>query len=124
MVDDKAHDPAAVVKDILANGPLLVGAFRKLAHQRGIPVKDINKAADAAGAHRRRQGRPGEGGWVMTLEQPADEGIITRPGRQGFYAHVTSHGKEVQQKLGNTIEEARERMARLKEKLQEEAQER
>src|SRR5437016_5450803 len=109
MVDDRADDPVAVVREILAKGPVPAPEFRRLCHEHGIPKKKIPAAAQAAGAECRRHGRPGEGGWVWTLTRPPDDGIITRPGRRGFYAHVFRDGKEVQQKLGDTIEEARAR---------------
>lgn len=121
MIDDRALDPAGVIRQILANGPLAAPEFRRQAHAQGIPIKNIGKAAKAAGAECRRQGLPGEGGWVWMLSRPDDDGIINRPGRSGFHAHFFRHGQEVQQKLGDTIEEARVRMAELKKQLDEEA---
>lgn len=121
MHTDSTEAPEIIVRDILANGPLPPAEFRRLAHERGIPVKNIGKAAKAAGAECRRIGPPGKDGWLWMLSAPADDGIVTRSGRAGFYAHFFRHGQEVQQKLGDTIEEARERMKELKTRLDAEA---
>src|SRR5436309_3265023 len=77
MLEYRAHDPAGVVREILAGGPLPAPEFRRLAYERGIPVKLIAKAARAAGAECRRTGAPGAGGWVWTLSAPEDDGIVT-----------------------------------------------
>lgn len=114
MIDGRAHDPPGVVRGILAAGPVPAPEFRKLARDRGIPVKAIKAACDAAGAVCRKLGRPGEGGWVWQLGRPLDDFIRTHAGRRGFYAdNLFAGGKEVQCKLGDTIEEAREKVAAI-----------
>lgn len=124
MVDDKTADPVGIIIGILAQGPVPAPVFRRLAHERGVPVKGIAKAARAAGAQCRRHGLPcagrGEGGWVWTLRRPPDEGIVSLPGRPGFYARLYRRNKVRQQKLGDTIEEARTRLAELRKQMDEE----
>lgn len=118
MVEDKADDPVDVIRAILAAGPVPAPEFRRLAHEQGVPVKEIPKAAKAAGAECRRLGRPGEGGWIWALTSLADQGIVTRKGRKGFYAKFMFHGKEIQQWLADDLDTARARLVELKADLE------
>jgi hypothetical protein len=120
MAVDRTMDPVAAVREILAGGPVPAPEFRRLAREQGIPVKGIPKAVEAAGARYRRDGRPGEGGWVYELTTSEGEGIIERPGRKGFYAHFFFHGREIQCKLADDLETATVRLAELRRKLEQE----
>jgi hypothetical protein len=118
-IEDRAEDPVAVIRDILAAGPVPAPLFRRLAHERGVPVKEIPKATKALGAQCHRNGAPGKagrgnGGWVWVLDWPYDHFIVKKPGRKGYYANnLYFRGKEIQHKLADDIDAARLKIAEV-----------
>jgi hypothetical protein len=106
MIDDRADDPVGVVRDVLANGPVSPAEFKRLTHERGVSVKLLPKAA---GARCVRTGGIGQGSWAWVLSVPIDHFITTKPRRKGYYANnLFVRGKEVQCKLADDLEAARE----------------
>lgn len=118
----KADDPVAVVREILAGGPVPAPEFRERAYERGIPKKEIGKACRDAGADCVRYGPPGAGGWQWQLGKPEDFGIIKRPNRRGLHAKFFFRGREIQRKLtdDDDMEAAKLAMAELVAQLEEE----
>lgn len=122
MVDDRAENPESVILEILANGPVVAKEFRRLAYSRGVPVKDIRRAAHAIGARCRKHGGRGQlgGGWQWELSRPADRGIVQIPGRRGYYAKFLFHGRQIVQKLADDFDTAKVRIADLYARLESE----
>lgn len=122
MVDDRADDPQSVILEILANGPVVAKEFRRLAYERGVPMKDIRRAAHAVGAKCRKYGGRGQlgGGWQWELSRPADRGIVQIPGRRGYYAKFLFHGRQICEKLADDFETAKARIAELYARLESE----
>jgi hypothetical protein len=122
VVDDRADNPESVILEILANGPVVAKEFRRLAYQRGVPVKDIRRAARAVGAKCRKYGGRGQlgGGWQWELSRPADRGIVQIPGRRGYYAKFLFHGTQICEKLSDDFDTAKVRIAELYARLESE----
>ena len=85
---EPARDPIAVIRLLLAKGPVRANVFREQCHREGVSLHDIYKLARAAGARCRKAGSVGSGSvgsgfWLWELRPPENFGIIQRPGRRG-----------------------------------------
>ncbi len=110
-------DPVGAIRSILAEGDVPAKEFRRLAREAGVPTGSyrLYQWAKIAGAHARKRGPVGEGGyWVWSLARDEEQGLVTRPGRKGFYAHFWHRGREIQEKLSDDLAEARALLAERK----------
>ncbi len=113
---ERARDCLAIVRSVLAGGPLPAKEFRRLVHLQGVAVKDTYRVARQAGAICFRIGGVRSGTWWWGMpEQRPEHGIIRIAGRKGYYARFWLKGqnKQLQMKLANSLEEARERLAEI-----------
>ncbi|HLN27604.1 MAG TPA: hypothetical protein VK395_07645 [Gemmataceae bacterium] len=112
---EPAENPVEVIRSILAAGPVRVKEFRRLARARGVSLTQLIRVAYQAGARCRKCGPWGPKGYcVWELVGPEYVGLIQRPNRRGYYAHVWIAGREVQVKLSDELEEAQQRLNELR----------
>jgi hypothetical protein len=65
---EPARDPVAVIRLLLAKGPVPANVFRQQCHQQGVSLHDFYKLCRTAGAHCRKAGPVGPGGyWFWEL---------------------------------------------------------
>jgi integrase len=104
------------IRQILAKGPFPAKVFHKKARAAGLPSQGIYRLARLAGARSHRVGGiSGKGYEEWTLEETLLEGgIIQRRNRTGYYAKIWQNGKEVQVKLDDDLERAKEKLKELK----------
>jgi hypothetical protein len=105
-----------IIRQILANGPLPAKEFHQKAHAAGVPKQGIYQLARQAGARSRRAGGVGAKGYeVWALEKDLlEHGLLQRRNRKGYYAYVWQNGKEVQVKLDDDLEKAKQKLQELK----------
>jgi integrase len=117
-LDPKISPEAAVlvIRLILAKGPLPAKVFHQKARAAGLPSQGIYRLARQAGARSHRAGGVGAKGYEeWALEEDFLEcGLIQRRNRKGYYAHIWQNGKEVQVKLDDDLEKAKEKLKELK----------
>ncbi len=116
MEQARKRPAAEVIREVLAGGPLRAEEFRRRLAAAGVDPHCAANAGRLAGAHSYRAGGFGKAGWwewALLEHLPKDRGLITLPGRQGFYAHVYQDGRQILRKLADDRLEAQKRLAQL-----------
>jgi integrase len=113
---NRPRDPLEGLRSIVANGPVHSKEYRRLVRAAGFKVHDIYQLSARAGVTKRRVGRIGsEGYWVWELQRPGDVGLFRYRNRKGYYSKLwVPRVGLIQKKLGDTLDEARVKLAELK----------